>query len=123
MNIKEIQNRLALFAKEREWEQFHTSKNLATALSVEASELLEIFQWLSDDQTKNLSDKQMAMVREEIADVAIYMLRLADVVDIDLNKAINDKIKLNKTKYPIELSKGSSDKYNRRDINQEAKGK
>lgn len=123
MDIKEIQNRLALFAKERDWDQFHTSKNLATALSVEASELLEIFQWLSDDQTKNLSDKQMAMVREEIADVAIYMLRLADVMDIDLNKAINDKIERNKTKYPVGLSKGNSEKYNRRDTNKEAIGK
>jgi len=106
---------LAVFANDRDWGQFHTSKNLVMALSVETSELLEIFQWLNEEQTKRLSDKQLCMVKEEIADVAIYLLRLADVLNIDLNNAVEDKIKMNELKYPVELSKGNSEKYNRRD--------
>ena len=115
MNIKEIQNKLANFAKDRDWDQFHTSKNLVMALSVETSELLEIFQWLNDKQTNNLSDKQMSLVKEEIADVTIYLLRLADVLNIDLDNAVNNKMALNEMKYPVKLSKGNSEKYNRRD--------
>ncbi len=115
MDIKKIQKRLDEFARDRDWSQFHTGKNLATAMSVEASELLEIFQWLNDEQVANLSDTQMSLVKEEIADVAIYLFRLADVLDIDLDVAIKDKISLNELKYPVELSKGNTKKYNRRD--------
>lgn len=114
MDIDKLQKRLARFAIDRDWEQFHSSKNLATALSVEASELLEIFQWLNDEQVENLSEKQMLLVNEEVADVAIYLLRFADVLNIDLNKAIEDKINLNEDKYPISTSKGTSEKYNRK---------
>lgn len=119
MDIKKYQKILSGFAKDRDWEQFHTSKNLATALSVEASELLEIFQWLSDEDTKNLSEKQMDMVRDEVADVAIYLLRFADVLNIDLNEVIESKITLNEKKYPVEISKGNSEKYNRREDQEE----
>lgn len=115
MDINKIQKKLASFAKDRDWDQFHTGKNLAAALSVEAAELLEIFQWLNDDQTQNLSNKQMLLVKEEIADVAIYLLRFADVLNINLNDVIEAKIALNEQKYPVALSKGSSEKYNRKD--------
>ena len=76
MDIKQIQEQLSEFASDRDWEQFHTPKNLTMALSVEASELVEIFQWLTPEQSSNLNDKQKKAVEEEIADVTIYLLRL-----------------------------------------------
>ncbi|MEO1943132.1 MAG: nucleotide pyrophosphohydrolase, partial [Candidatus Thioglobus sp.] len=78
MNIELIQKRLSKFAQDRDWEQFHTPKNLTMALSAEASELVEIFQWLTPEQSNNLTDKQMISAKEEVADVAIYLLRLCD---------------------------------------------
>ena len=81
------------------------------ALSVEASELVEIFQWLTPEQSNNLTDKQMASIKEEIADVAIYLLRLCDVLDIDIESSVMDKIKVNSDKYPVNLSKGNAKKY------------
>jgi NTP pyrophosphatase (non-canonical NTP hydrolase) len=111
MNIEKIQKILSEFAKEREWEQFHTPKNLTMALSVESSELVEIFQWLTPEQSSNLTDKQEVLVKEEIADIAIYLLRLCDILDVDIEASIKDKIKINSDKYPVDLSKGSADKY------------
>jgi dCTP diphosphatase len=111
MNIEKIQKILSEFAKEREWEQFHTPKNLTMALSVESSELVEIFQWLTPEQSSNLTDKQKVLVKEEIADIAIYLLRLCDVLDVDIETSVIDKIKINSDKYPVDLSKGSADKY------------
>lgn len=111
MNIELIQKRLSKFAQDRDWEQFHTPKNLTMALSVEASELVEIFQWLTPEQSNNLTDKQMASIKEEIADVAIYLLRLCDILDIDVESSIMDKIKVNSDKYPVNLSKGNAKKY------------
>ena len=117
MDIKEIQNRLAKFADERDWEQFHNPKNLAMALSGEVGELSEIFQWLSEEQSKkeNISDEDLAKAREEVADILLYIFRLSDKLDIDLEQAVLDKLKINEGKYPIELSKGNATKYNRRD--------
>ena len=111
MNIELIQKRLSKFAQDRDWEQFHTPKNLTMALSVEASELVEIFQRLTPEQSNNLTDKQMASIKEEIADVAIYLLRLCDVLDIDIESSVMDKIKVNSDKYPVNLSKGNAKKY------------
>jgi NTP pyrophosphatase (non-canonical NTP hydrolase) len=111
MNIEKIQKILSEFAKEREWEQFHTPKNLTMALSVESSELVEIFQWLTPEQSSNLTDKQKVLVKEEIADIAIYLLRLCDVLDVDIEASVIDKIKINSDKYPVDLSKGNADKY------------
>jgi len=111
MNIELIQKQLSEFAQDRDWEQFHTPKNLTMALSVEASELVEIFQWLTPEQSNNLTDKQMASIKEEIADVAIYLLRLCDVLDIDIESSVMDKIKVNSDKYPVNLSKGNAKKY------------
>jgi len=111
MNIKTIQKQLADFADERDWDQFHNPKNLAMALSVEASELVEIFQWLTPEQAEEIMDSsQSDHVKEEVADVMIYLLRLADKLDIDLESIVNDKIVQNGKKYPVNLSKGNADK-------------
>lgn len=116
MNIVEIQKRLADFARVRNWDRFHSPKNLSMALAAEAAELLEIFQWLSEEQSLQVvtSEKDMALVREEIADVFIYLARLADKLGVDLEKAVIDKIAVNERKYPVELAKDNATKYNRR---------
>lgn len=112
--IKKIQDQIANFAKEREWDQFHTPKNLAMALTIEASELMEIFQWLTSEQSKEiLADEAKAIkVEEEIADVFIYALRFANVLGIDVEEAIQKKIAKNAKKYPVEKAKGNALKYN-----------
>lgn len=102
---------LRRFAHEREWEKFHSPKNLAMALSVEAAELQEIFLWLSEQQSTALSPKQMARAREELADVCLYLLQLSDKLGIDLIQAARDKLVLNAVKYPADLARGRSDKY------------
>jgi NTP pyrophosphatase (non-canonical NTP hydrolase) len=98
------------FAKARAWERFHTPKNLAIALSVEASELLEPFQWLTAEESAALSPGQREAVRQEIADVLIYLTRLADVLDIDLLEAARDKLAINARKYPLEAAYGNANK-------------
>jgi len=103
---------LRRFAAERDWEQFHTPKNLAIALSVEASELLELFQWLTADESAALDDAALARVREEMADVLLYLVRLADVLGVDLLAAARDKMALNAQKYPADKARGSARKYN-----------
>jgi NTP pyrophosphatase (non-canonical NTP hydrolase) len=111
MNINNIQKQLADFADERDWDQFHNPKNLAMALSVEASELVEIFQWLTPEQAEAImSSSENEHVKEEIADVMIYLLRLTDKLDIDLESIVSDKIVQNGKKYPVNLSKGNADK-------------
>ena len=111
MNIKKIQKQLSTFADERDWNQFHNPKNLTMALSVEASELVEIFQWLTPEQAEEIMDSsQSDHVKEEVADVMIYLLRLADKLDIDLESIVSDKIVQNGKKYPVNLSKGNADK-------------
>jgi NTP pyrophosphatase (non-canonical NTP hydrolase) len=111
MNINNIQKQLSDFADERDWDQFHNPKNLAMALSVEVSELIEIFQWLTPEQAEEIMDSsQSDHVKEEVADVMIYLLRLADKLDIDLESIVNDKIIQNGKKYPVNLSKGNADK-------------
>ncbi|MBO6701104.1 MAG: nucleotide pyrophosphohydrolase [Pseudomonadales bacterium] len=112
MNIEEIQNRLREFARERDWEQFHSPKNLAAALSVEAAEILEHFQWLDSEASMSLSEEKKSEVAEEIADVLNYLLRLSDVLQIDLETAVNNKMKINAEKYPADKVRGSSKKYN-----------
>ena len=110
--LAQLRDTLRQFAAERDWDQFHSPKNLAAALSVEAAELLERFQWLSEEQSRNLSPADLARVREELADVLNYLVRLADKLDVDLLEAARDKIKLNALKYPAEKSRGSARKYN-----------
>ena len=110
--LQALQKALREFARERDWEQFHTPKNLATALSVEAAELLEHFQWLTDEQSRTLDDAKRTAVGEELADVLLYLLQLADKLDIDLLQAAERKLRLNAEKYPAERARGRSAKYN-----------
>jgi NTP pyrophosphatase (non-canonical NTP hydrolase) len=102
---------LRAFAQAREWEQFHTPKNLACALSVEAAELLEHFQWLTEAQSCALDAGKKQMVAAEAADVFLYLLQLCDKLDIDLLDAAQRKLVANGEKYPVEKSRGSSKKY------------
>jgi len=112
MNIDEIQARLADFAKERDWEQFHSPKNLSMALAGEAGELLEIFQWLTEEQSQrsSLTKDQLAAATEELADILIYALRLADKLDINLQDAISTKISKNALRYTVEAARGNAAK-------------
>jgi NTP pyrophosphatase (non-canonical NTP hydrolase) len=101
MDIKSIQQQLADFADERDWDQFHNPKNLAMALSVEASELVEIFQWLTPEQAEVImSSGESEHVKEEMADIMIYLIRMADKLNVDLEKAVADKIIKNGEKHP-----------------------
>ncbi|WP_035052793.1 nucleotide pyrophosphohydrolase [Andreprevotia chitinilytica] len=113
LDLTELQARLRAFSAERDWDQFHSPKNLACALSVEASELLELFQWLSDDQARSApADPAFAeRLGEEVSDVLLYLLRLADVTGLDLSAVVERKLALNAQKYPVEQSRGSSRKY------------
>jgi NTP pyrophosphatase (non-canonical NTP hydrolase) len=112
VNIEEVQARLADFAKERDWEQFHSPKNLSMALAGEVGELLEIFQWLTEEQSKksSLTEDQLAAATEELADILIYALRLADRLEINLEDAILKKIDKNALRYTVEASRGNSAK-------------
>lgn len=109
--LADLSTDLADFAKERDWDQFHTPKNLAMALSVEASELVEIYQWLTAEESQNLSEKKHREVREELGDILIYLVRFADKAGIDLLQAANEKFKINCSKYPSEQVKGKAHKY------------
>ena len=110
-SLVELQEKIRAFVKKRDWEQFHSPKNLAMALSVEAAELLEHFQWLSQKQSLELSADVRQEVAMEMADVLIYLCRLADRLDIDLLAAAGEKMELNGKKYPVEQAKGRADKY------------
>lgn len=111
MNTEVWTQRIREFAQERDWEQFHTPKNLAMALSVEASELVEIFQWMTPEEAAAvMSGDQAQDVRDEVADILTYLLRLADVLKIDLEQALVDKAKSNARRYPADEFRGSSRK-------------
>ena len=110
-DLTELRNALREFAAERDWNQFHSPKNLASALAVEAAELLERFQWLTEDESKKLPPAEHEKVRQEMADVLNYLVRLADKLDVNLLEAARDKIALNAQKYPVEKARGSMKKY------------
>lgn len=116
IGMNELRDKLRAFADERDWDQFHTPKNLVMALSGEVGELTEIFQWLSNEESKkeNLSESQLACIEEEIADIYLYLIRLADKLDIELNQAAIKKIEINAEKYPVSLAKSNAVKYNKR---------
>jgi dCTP diphosphatase len=109
--LRALQERLAVFAAERDWEKFHSPKNLAMALSVEAAELVEEFQWLTEQQSQSLDAERRERVRLELADVFIYLLRISDRLGIDLLAAADAKIVLNERKYPAERVRGDARKY------------
>ena len=99
------------FVDERDWDQFHSPKNLASALTVEAAELLEHFQWLQSGQREELGPDKLRDVRHEMADVLVYLVRLADKLDVDLFAAVEEKMVLNRAKYPAEQVRGDARKY------------
>ena len=111
--LTQLRDALREFAAERDWDQFHSPKNLASALSVEAAELLECFQWLTEEQSRNLNPEQLAAVREELADVLNYLVRLADKLDVNLMDAAREKIQKNALKYPADKARGSIRKYSK----------
>ncbi len=109
-SLEELRTRLRAFAQARDWEQFHSPKNLAMALVAEAGELVELFQWLSESQSAALSAAQRDAVEQEMADVLLYLVRLADRLEIDLLAAAQRKIDINETKYPADLVRGRATK-------------
>lgn len=113
MDIAEIQKLMASFAEDRDWGQFHNPKNLVMALSGEVGELTEIFQWLTADESAAVTElpEQRRRVEEEMADVLLYLARLADVLQIDLLDAAVRKVELNGRNYPVDKSKGHATKY------------
>ncbi|MNX85006.1 MazG nucleotide pyrophosphohydrolase domain protein [compost metagenome] len=102
------------FAKDRDWEQFHSPKNLVMALTGEVGELSEIFQWMTETDSKNagINPETSQAVQDELADVLLYLVRLSSALGVDLNEAVNQKLQKNAQKYPADKAKGSSKKYN-----------
>ncbi len=108
-SIKELQLRISKFCDDRDWNQFHSPKSLAMSISIEAAELLENFQWSKDDEPLSTTNKES--ISEEIADVLIYAIRLCEVLEVDPIEISNKKIDKNAIKYPVDISKGKSEKY------------
>jgi len=110
-NLDSIRKRLREFAQDRDWGQFHSPKNLAMALVGEVGELVEEFQWLTEDESRQLSGDRRERVQEELADVQAYLIMMADKLGIDLLSALDEKITQNEAKYPVDKAKGTSKKY------------
>src|SRR5215211_7910748 len=111
LGLENLRSAISAFIQERDWEQFHSPKNLAMALSVEVAEIVEHFQWLTEEDSKNLPPGKLAEVREEIGDVMIYLTELADKLGIDPVEAAKAKMTINGQKYPAELVRGKASKY------------
>ena len=110
--MKPLRDSIREFNTERDWEKFHSPKNLAMALMVETAELAELFQWLTQEQSRALPPEKKKKVGEEIGDILIYLVTLADTLDIDPMQSAMSKIEANRQKYPVQKSRGSSLKYN-----------
>ena len=110
-DLTALRDDLRRFASERDWDQFHSPKNLAMALVVEAGELLEHFQWLTESESRNLQAEALAEVEAELGDVLIYLIRIADKLQIDLPEAAKKKLSINEAKYPKDVVRGSAKKY------------
>ncbi|WP_235272639.1 nucleotide pyrophosphohydrolase [Methylotenera versatilis] len=110
-SLQHLRLRINQFVNERDWAQFHTPKNLAMAMIVEAAELVEHFQWDTPTESQQLTPEKREEVSHELADTFVYLLRIAEVLNIDLIEAANKKIDLNALKYPVEKAKGSNAKY------------
>ena len=111
--LAEFKQRFRQFVAERDWAQFHSPKNLSMALAGEAGELLELFQWLSQDESRNLPDDARQAVAHEIADIQIYLAAISDRLGIDIGPAVEEKMKLNAEKYPADLARGTALKYSK----------
>ncbi len=114
IDLTEALEKLIKFRSERDWSKFHTPKNLAVSIAIEAAELMEHFQWKNEEETKNYlaSDENLEKVKEEIADTISYLLLLSNDLGIELNQTMLNKIKKNEEKYPVAKCKGISNKYN-----------
>ncbi len=110
-SLNQLSQRLKEFAQARDWGQFHSPKNLASALIVEAGELLEHFQWLTEDQSRHLDADKKQAVAFEMADVLLYLIQMSNELEVDLVDAAQRKVALNEQKYPVEQARGSSKKY------------
>ena len=110
-DLEELKQRLRVFVAERDWDQFHSPKNLVMALSVEAAELVEVFQWLTEVESVTLDADRRRRAAEEMADVLWYLVRIADRLDIDLLQAAGEKLERNAAKYPVERVRGQARKY------------
>jgi dCTP diphosphatase len=110
-SLQDLARQLDQFAAARDWQQFHSPKNLASALIVEAAELLEHFQWATEQQSRELSAEQRAAVGAEMADVLLYLVQLGNALGIDPVAAAQAKLKLNETRYPVDRARGSSRKH------------
>ncbi|MCF7801800.1 MAG: nucleotide pyrophosphohydrolase [Candidatus Marinimicrobia bacterium] len=110
-DLEKLIETIRAFMAARDWEQFHSPKNLSMALSVEAAELMEHFQWLTMDESRDLSPETLARVRDEVGDVMVYLLRLCDVLGIDPVAAASEKMIKNGEKYPVEKARGNARKY------------
>lgn len=109
--ISDLSRRIAHFAEERDWQRFHSPKNLTMALTVEAAELQEHFLWLSEEQSRDLPAEKLAAVETELGDVFIYLLRLADQLGVDLVAAAERKMEINARNYPVDLARGNATKH------------
>ena len=109
--MKDLRDAIRVFIDQRDWEQFHSPKNLATTLSVEVAEIVEHFQWLTEEQSRKLPPEKLAEVREEIGDVMIYLVELSGKLGLDPVEAAKAKLKANSQKYPAALVRGKASKY------------
>ena len=114
IDLKKLNDEIEQFVKERDWDQFHSIKNLSMALSVECSEFLEIFQWLTEDQSNEITNDPELLLKaqDELADIFLYLMRILSKTNMDLETVVRNKMRKNAEKYPVELSKGNSKKYN-----------
>ena len=110
-SLEDIRHTLLQFREERDWKTYHDPKNLAEAISIEASELLEIFLWKSNVQSRDLSEKEMKRIKEEVADIFIFLIYMCEELKIPLLDEVMAKIEVNRTKYPADISRGTSKKY------------
>jgi len=110
-SLEKMRQIMREFSDSRDWDKFHSPKNLSMALSVEVSELIECFQWMTEEQSNSLSSEQLENISDEIADIQLYLVRFADKVGIDIGSAVDKKIEKNELKYPADKVKGSSKKY------------
>jgi NTP pyrophosphatase (non-canonical NTP hydrolase) len=114
IDLKKLNDEIEQFVKDRDWDQFHSVKNLSMALSVECSEFLELFQWLTEDQSNEITNDPELLLKaqDELADIFLYLMRILSKTNIDLETVVRNKMRKNAEKYPVELSKGNSKKYN-----------
>ena len=112
-NLNQLALAIRAFAQERDWDQFHTPKNLAMGVAIEAAELMEEFHWLTPEQSRALAPEQLQAVRHEMADVLVYLVLLADKLGVDLLAAAAEKISLNAAKYPADTVRGKATKYDK----------